>query len=90
MVDECACANPLGLSCSHRLLVGVYALGMGIVGWCGRRPVGWPARMLLIAAALSLIKPGLLTDLFGFSAIAVVMILVELHGRRQAARSASQ
>jgi UPF0716 family protein affecting phage T7 exclusion len=46
--------------------------------------------MLLIAAALSLIKPGLLTDLFGFSAIAVVMILVELHGRRQAARSASQ
>ena len=71
-------------------LVGVYALGMGIVGWCGRRPVGWPARMLLIAAALSLIKPGLLTDLFGFSAIAVVMILVELHGRRQAARSASQ
>lgn len=71
-------------------LVGVYALGMGIVGWCGRRQVGWLARALLIAAALSLIKPGLITDLFGFSVIAVVMILTELHGRRQAARSVSQ
>ena len=71
-------------------LVGVYALGMGIVGWCGRRQVGWLARVLLIAAALSLIKPGLLTDLFGFSVIAVVMILAELHGQRQAARSVSQ
>jgi len=68
-------------------LIGVYALGMGIVGWCGRSQVGWLARILLIAAALSLIKPGLLTDLFGFSVIAVVMILVELHGRRQAAHS---
>ena len=70
--------------------MGVYALGMGIVGWCGRRQVGWLARTLLVAAALSLIKPGLLTDLFGFSVIAAVMTLTEIRGRRQAARTVSQ
>jgi TRAP transporter 4TM/12TM fusion protein len=51
--------------------VGVVALAAAIIGH-GRRPLGWWERALLAAAAIGLIKPGLLTDLFGLSGALLV------------------
>ncbi|GBD32422.1 Sialic acid TRAP transporter large permease protein SiaM [bacterium HR33] len=50
---------------------GVVALAAAVIGHA-RRPVTWWERALLAAAAIGLIKPGLVTDLFGLS----VMLLV--------------
>lgn len=53
--------------------IGVIALAGGLFGWM----LGFasmPQRILLVISALSLIKPGALTDLFGFGVLAVVII----------------
>jgi TRAP-type uncharacterized transport system fused permease subunit len=40
-----------------------------------RRPCAWWERVLLVAAALLLIKPGLLTDAIGLACLATVFVL---------------
>jgi UPF0716 family protein affecting phage T7 exclusion len=42
------------------------------------KPILWPQRFLLIAAALGLIKPGWITDLLGAICMALVIVSVKM------------
>ncbi len=53
-------------------VVGVVCLAAGLSGYLLHRAVHWE-RIVLVASALVLIKPGLTTDLIGFALIAVVL-----------------
>ncbi|BCV25263.1 TRAP transporter permease [Gelria sp. Kuro-4] len=55
-------------------LLGIYALASGVEGIMVAC-LGWVERTALIAAALALIKPGLLTDLFGLAVFAVIYFI---------------
>ncbi|WP_282602874.1 TRAP transporter permease [Paracoccus sp. PARArs4] len=46
-------------------LLGIYLLASGVIGWFFGR-IGWPERLLLIVAALAMLKPGMLSDVIGF------------------------
>jgi len=52
-------------------VVGTMVLAAAVQGWLLVR-AGWIQRGLLLVAALSLIKPGIYTDLLGFALLAVV------------------
>lgn len=52
--------------------VGVFAMAAGIQGWCGDW-IGWPERAALVAAAISLINPGSLTDVAGFAVVGGIL-----------------
>ena len=54
--------------------MGVTFLAAGLAGFL-LRPTGWIARGLLVAAALTLINPGLVTDLIGLSLGALALFL---------------
>jgi TRAP-type uncharacterized transport system fused permease subunit len=62
-------------------MIGVICLGAGIIGYVLKKT---PAheRFLLFAAAFLLIKPGLITDLIGFSC-AVLTIVFQLKKRSE-------
>jgi TRAP transporter 4TM/12TM fusion protein len=66
--------------------IGVIALAGGLFGWFLAFATMWQ-RVLLVAAALCLITPGLITDSIGFGLLAVV-IAAQLLARRRAAESA--
>jgi TRAP-type uncharacterized transport system fused permease subunit len=51
--------------------IGVVGLAAGLFGWF-RGHASLPQRILLVIAALSLIKPGAITDLIGFGLLALV------------------
>ncbi|KPK33629.1 MAG: C4-dicarboxylate ABC transporter permease [Betaproteobacteria bacterium SG8_40] len=53
-------------------VVGVVCLAAGLSGYLLHRAVAWE-RVLLVASAVVLIKPGLTTDLIGFALIAAVI-----------------
>ena len=55
-------------------LIGVICLGAAIIGYFSKATL-IHERLLLFAAALLLIKPGLITDLGGFLAVAITLIL---------------
>jgi TRAP transporter 4TM/12TM fusion protein len=63
-------------------VVGTLALAAAVQGW-GVVRAGWIQRGLLFVAALSLIKPGVYTDLLGF-ALLVVVGGMQMVGRRRA------
>jgi len=66
--------SPLHISFSILTsLIGVICLGGGIIGYL-HKPTRIYERVLLFAAALLLIKPGLMTDVGGFLCVAVVVI----------------
>ena len=54
-------------------LTGVIALAGGLFGWFAGLARPWE-RVLLVAAALALIKPGGLTDLIGLTLLAIVIM----------------
>jgi TRAP-type uncharacterized transport system fused permease subunit len=54
--------------------MGVSFLAAGLAGFL-LRPTGWIVRLLLIAAALTLINPGLLTDAIGLSLALLALFL---------------
>ncbi|QGP90989.1 Tripartite ATP-independent periplasmic transporter, DctM component [Neomoorella glycerini] len=64
-------------------LLGTTALAAAVQGWLLTRltPV---ERVLLLAAALLLIKPGLLTDLMGYGIFAVIFAIQKVASRRKA------
>jgi TRAP-type uncharacterized transport system fused permease subunit len=65
--------SPLHISFSIiTSLIGVICLGGGIIGYL-HKPARIHERVLLLAAALLLIKPGLMTDIGGFLCVAVVV-----------------
>lgn len=57
--------------------VGVFAAAAGIQGWCGRW-IGPLERLILVAAAISLISPGHFTDVIGVSVVALVLLRAKL------------
>ena len=61
-------------------IIGVWALAMGIEGWMGDRAIGSIARALLIVAALTLIKPGLATDIIGLGLFAIILVVSRVSG----------
>lgn len=52
--------------------VGVFAMAAGIQGWCGDW-ITWPERVVLAAAAISLINPGSLTDAVGLLVVGAIL-----------------
>ena len=68
--------------------IGVICLAGGLFGYLFRWALGWE-RALLLVAAFMLIKPGLVTDLIGFGALAVVLFS-QLVIRRNEPRRAAQ
>jgi TRAP-type uncharacterized transport system fused permease subunit len=65
--------------------LGTVALGSGIMGYLLNR-LNWGFRILLLVAGLGLIKPGLVTDIFG----AVVLGGLYLYQRWQAKHSVEE
>jgi len=72
--------SPLHISFSIvTSLIGVICLGGGIIGYFFRA-TRIHERLLLFAAALLLIKPGLITDISGFLCV-VITVFLQLKGR---------
>lgn len=64
--------------------IGVIALAGGLFGWL----IGYaslPQRILLVVSALSLIKPGLITDLIGFGTLGTVIVWQLMEQRKSPA-----
>ena len=57
--------------------VGTVCLAGGLQGWF-LKTITWPQRVLLIAAALGLIKPGWVTDLLGAICMTLVIVTVKM------------
>jgi TRAP-type uncharacterized transport system fused permease subunit len=55
-------------------LMGMYSLAGGLTGFV-QDHCKWYERLLLIAGGLGMIDPGLYTDIFGFTVLAVVIFL---------------
>jgi TRAP transporter 4TM/12TM fusion protein len=68
-------------------IVGMSALGAALTGFL-LRPTGVVERLILAAAGLCLVDPGLLTDLIGVVAVAAVVLYQVLQSRADAARPA--
>jgi TRAP transporter 4TM/12TM fusion protein len=67
--------------------LGVILLSAGFFGYLFRAAVMWE-RVLLVAAAVLLIKPGWITDLVGLG-LAAVVVVAQLATRRAAAKQAA-
>jgi TRAP transporter 4TM/12TM fusion protein len=57
--------------------VGTVCLAGGLQGWF-LKVITWPQRILLIVAALGLIKPGWITDIIGAVILAVIIVSVKM------------
>jgi TRAP-type uncharacterized transport system fused permease subunit len=64
-------------------IVGVTILAAGVERWFMGRAASWIQTVLLLTAALLLIKPGLVTDLIGFGLVGIVFILWGLDKRKR-------
>ncbi|KJS21751.1 MAG: hypothetical protein VR72_09060 [Clostridiaceae bacterium BRH_c20a] len=52
-------------------VIGIYALASGIEGVIITK-INWPLRLILIVSALTLIKPGIATDIFGYLVLGII------------------
>jgi TRAP transporter 4TM/12TM fusion protein len=75
---------PAILAAATTASVGVVCLAAGLHGYFARDTLIWE-RVALIAAAVLLIKPGLVTDLLGLGLLALVLASQLLIGRKAAA-----
>jgi TRAP transporter 4TM/12TM fusion protein len=64
-------------------LLGSFALACGMQGWLWGRVVGIPIRVLLIAGAILLIKPGIYTDIAGVCILALSFFLSRFFSKKQ-------
>lgn len=69
-------------------MIGVVALAASVVGWLKTR-ASVPERVLLMGAALSLIKPGIYTDILGLGLLGIVIVLQIIAGRKSETEPAS-
>ncbi len=65
-------------------LLGTFALACGMQGWLLGRIVGLPIRILLIAGAIMLIKPGVYTDIAGACLLVITYFLSRFFSKKQA------
>jgi TRAP transporter 4TM/12TM fusion protein len=63
--------------------IGIWALASGIQGWL-LGPASWPERALCVAAAVLLIKPGVVTDAVGFVLFGLAFAIHVAARRRRA------
>ncbi|MDI6756086.1 MAG: hypothetical protein QME78_17075 [Thermodesulfobacteriota bacterium] len=70
-------------------LVGTYALACGVQGWLWGRPISVAYRIPLLAAAITLIHPGVLTDLVGIAVLAGTIVVHRLLEKKPLIQSAS-
>ena len=61
--------------------LGVYFVASAMEGWYCKRSIGMPARIALFAAAITLLIPGVLTDVIGLAIAAAVFLLCKLMHR---------
>jgi len=64
-------------------LLGSFALACGMQGWLWGKVVGLPIRVLLIAGAVMLIKPGIYTDIAGVCILIVAYLLSRFFSKKQ-------
>ncbi len=64
--------------------IGTIALGSGMIGYLMDR-LSWPARLLLLAAGIGLIKPGLWTDILGIVVLGGLAFYQHVNVRKAAA-----
>jgi TRAP transporter 4TM/12TM fusion protein len=57
--------------------IGTICLAGGLQGWMFKS-IKWPQRILLIIAALGLIKPGVVTDIIGAICLIAVIVMVKI------------
>jgi TRAP-type uncharacterized transport system fused permease subunit len=69
--------------------LGVIALSVAVSGVGFRGPILWFERLMLVAGALSLIMPGLWTDLGGLVLVGPLLILRVFRGRQEGTTSPS-
>ena len=67
--------------------MGCICLAASLHGWL-RSLLSWWERILLAAAALLLIKPGMVTDLIGFALLAGILLYQHFFQRGQASAKA--
>jgi TRAP transporter 4TM/12TM fusion protein len=65
--------------------IGVMCLAAGLMGYLFR-PCTWWERVLLVAAALLLIKPGYVSDAVGVALLGIVLVTQKLSSARKTAR----
>ncbi len=68
-------------------LIGMFAISMGLIGHLGKK-ILWPLRLLSLAAGIALIDPALVTDIIGFSVIAVIVVIQLLAAKKEKAKLA--
>ncbi|MQL53132.1 TRAP transporter fused permease subunit [Desulfofundulus thermobenzoicus] len=61
--------------------IGVFCLAAAVIGWM-MESLSWFERLIFFGAALSLIDPGLLTDLLGLALLGIAMLSILLRRRR--------
>lgn len=61
--------------------IGTIALGSGMIGYLVNR-LNWAFRLILLGAGLSLIKPGLVTDIIGVSVLGGIALYQYWRGKR--------
>jgi len=64
-------------------LLGTFALACGMQGWLWGKVVGLPIRVLLIAGAILLIKPGIYTDIAGVCILVAAYFLSRFFSKKQ-------
>ena len=81
-------ATPLGIiQASLTAVVGMTAIGAGLAGFLVTR-AHWIERILLVAAGLLLVDPGLVTDLIGIVVLGGVAVFEVLRRRAASAKGA--
>jgi TRAP-type uncharacterized transport system fused permease subunit len=69
-------------------VVGIVMLAGAVQGFAFVWHLRWHERVLLLTAALTIIKPGLMTDAAGAGLAGLAALSVFLRGRQKAARTA--
>lgn len=69
-------------------LFGIFALGAGFMGYLTRN-LNWPVRIILVAAGIAMVDPGLITDVAGIVCILAIVVYLVISGKRSKAAGRS-
>ena len=61
---------------------GIFALGAGFMGYMARE-LNWPTRIVLVAAGVAMVHPGLMTDIIGIAVILAIVAYLVVTGKKQ-------
>lgn len=63
-------------------LFGIYALGAGFMGYLSRE-LNWPIRIILVAAGVAMVDPGMVTDVTGVAVIIAIVVGLMVANKKQ-------